>query len=1033
MEAKTYVLWDAGKVPGALGTEAADVPSVTVYPVPKEKNTGAAVVVCPGGGYGVLAPHEAEPVAVWLNSIGVTGVVLKYRLGPRYHHPVMLQDVSRAIRMSRTHATDWGFQPQRVGVLGFSAGGHLASTVSTHFDSGDMNSPDPIERASSRPDASILIYPVITMEGPFSHAGSRTNLLGEKQDPELVHNLSNHTHVTRDTPPTFLVHSTDDKVVPVENSLQYATALAAANIPFAMQVYSYGAHGYGMATNEPTLGAWPGQCAAFLKKVGFLPAVVLLLGLWCLPTPIHAQPIGKPASLFNGRTLAGWEFKAVHGGNGGLWEVRDGVLVGNQEPDHKGGLLGTLNRYKDAEVELEFQADEPVDSGLFLRTTTTGDAYQITIDVRSDGTIGSIYVPSGGFAAQDNTWRTKYKPKDWNKLRAVISGSPAHIQVWLNGKQTVDFTDTQKRLSEPGYIGLQVHGGAGSWGDDCRIRYRNISVKPLTPPIEDPRFSPRTAWWRDAKFGMFIHWGLYASPAGYWNGKAVPGIGEWIMNNAQIPVGEYEQIAWNFNPTKFDARSWVGLAKRAGMKYIVITSKHHDGFSMFDTAVNKYNIVAGTPYKRDPMKDLANACKDAGIKFGFYYSIMDWHHPQANKETADRVYIPQMKEQLRELVTKYNPAILWFDGEWVDWWDEAKGRDLEAFLRELKPDIVINNRIGKRKTTDGDYETPEQEIPGTGPKARLWETCMTLNDTWGYKKDDNNWKSAQDVVRKLCDITSKGGNFLLNVGPDAEGVIPKPSAAILDTVGDWLSANGEAIYGTISAPLPQPTWGRITQKGNRLYLIIPRATDALRGLFVPVTNPIKRVALLKYPDTIFKRELKDGFEVSVPIGKYNDMPMVITVDFEGELIPVLSAADRTAKGIPTAPSATGLYTLTPDIAALRGETLKVESLNDIANLGYWTNRQDFPEWYISPEKPTKYSVELTYAVEPGNGGDFILSLGGTQLKGKAEPTGSWQQYRTFTIGTVTLPAQKASITLRSGETFTNALMNLRQVRLIPQP
>ncbi len=361
---------------------------------------------------------------------------------------------------------------------------------------------------------------------------------------------------------------------------------------------------------------------------------------------------------------------------------------------------------------------------------------------------------------------------------------------------------------------------------------------------DDPFTAPRTRWFRDAKYGMFIHWGLYAVPAGEWNGKKVPGIGEWIMHNAKIPVPEYEKLAPQFNPTKFDARHWARVAKSAGMRYLVITSKHHDGFSLFDTAVNDYNIVDATPFRRDPMRELAAACRGEGIKFGFYYSIMDWHHPQASDRHAPR-YIAQMKEQLRELVLRYDPALLWFDGEWVSWWDQEKGRDLEAYLRRLKPNLVINNRIGKRKTDDGDYETPEQEIPKAAMGTRLWETCMTLNDTWGFKRDDHNWKSPQEVVHKLCDIASKGGNFLLNVGPTAEGVIPEPSVRILADAGRWLRENGEAIYGTTFSDLPQPPWGRITRKGSRLYLIVFDWPTSGQPLRLAVQNPVRRAALLK--------------------------------------------------------------------------------------------------------------------------------------------------------------------------------------------
>jgi alpha-L-fucosidase len=180
--------------------------------------------------------------------------------------------------------------------------------------------------------------------------------------------------------------------------------------------------------------------------------------------------------------------------------------------------------------------------------------------------------------------------------------------------------------------------------------------------------------------------GPVRDPAGEWKGKKVPGIGEWIMHNAKIPVPEYETLAPQFNPTRFDARAWARVAKNAGMRYLVITSKHHDGFSLFPTRVNDYNIRDRTPFRRDPMAELARACRDEGIKFGFYYSILDWHHPHANDQFAPR-YIAGMREQLRELVTRYDPALLWFDGEWVSWWNEARGRELEAFLRGLKPDL----------------------------------------------------------------------------------------------------------------------------------------------------------------------------------------------------------------------------------------------------------------------------------------------------------------------------------------------------------
>ena len=278
-EPTTFPLWPDGAIPYAQGAkEPGDIPAITIYPPPEGTKTGASVVICPGGGYAHLAPHEAKPVADWLNSLGATGIVLRYRLAPAYKHPAMLVDVSRALRTVRARSDEWNLDPARVGVLGFSAGGHLASTVSTHFDTGDPNAPDPIDYHSSRPDVSILIYPVIDLETKAAHSGSRKNLFGADATPDLIRQFSNHLHVTPETPPTYLVHSFDDEAVPVENSLLYALALKEANVPFAMQVFEHGGHGYGMGggqsgigpDEEPILNSWPAQCGLWLKRRGFL-------------------------------------------------------------------------------------------------------------------------------------------------------------------------------------------------------------------------------------------------------------------------------------------------------------------------------------------------------------------------------------------------------------------------------------------------------------------------------------------------------------------------------------------------------------------------------------------------------------------------------------------------------------------------------------------------------------------------------------------------------------------------------------------
>jgi acetyl esterase/lipase len=271
--AEPFPLWPQG-APGAVGGEPADVPTLTPYLAPKGRATGAAVVVCPGGGYQHLAEHEGRPVAEWLNSVGVTAFVLKYRLGPRYRHPSMLQDAARAVRTVRARAAEWGLDPVRVGILGFSAGGHLASTAGTHFDAGRPGAADPVERVSSRPSVMILIYPVITMREK-THAGSRRNLLGESPTPELVALLSNEEQVTKETPPAFLVHTMTDAAVPVENTLNFVSALRRAGVPFELHLYERGPHGFGLGTArpnrpaDPILSTWPAHAADWLRLHGF--------------------------------------------------------------------------------------------------------------------------------------------------------------------------------------------------------------------------------------------------------------------------------------------------------------------------------------------------------------------------------------------------------------------------------------------------------------------------------------------------------------------------------------------------------------------------------------------------------------------------------------------------------------------------------------------------------------------------------------------------------------------------------------------
>ncbi len=269
-EPKVELLWLNG-APGAVGTEAADKPSIAVWSPPTDKANGCAIVVCPGGGYGALAvDHEGKQIAEWLNSFGVTAFVLTYRIAPRYHHPAPLLDAQRAVRTVRVRAAEWKVDSSRIGILGFSAGGHLASTVGTHFDEGSSTATDPIEKASSRPDFMVLCYPVISFTQPYTHVGSRVNLIGASPAAELAASLSNETQVTAKTPPTFLFHTSADTGVPPENSVAFYLALIKAGVPAEMHIYEKGPHGVGLAKNDPVLSTWPERCRAWLESRGFL-------------------------------------------------------------------------------------------------------------------------------------------------------------------------------------------------------------------------------------------------------------------------------------------------------------------------------------------------------------------------------------------------------------------------------------------------------------------------------------------------------------------------------------------------------------------------------------------------------------------------------------------------------------------------------------------------------------------------------------------------------------------------------------------
>jgi len=342
----------------------------------------------------------------------------------------------------------------------------------------------------------------------------------------------------------------------------------------------------------------------------------------------------------------------------------------------------------------------------------------------------------------------------------------------------------------------------------------------------------RLKWFDQAKYGLFINWGLYSIPAGEWKGKPIGGIGEWIMHNARIPVKEYEQLAKQFNPVKFNADEWAQLAVDAGMKYLVFDCKHHDGFALYKSEVSKYNCFDATSWKRDPFKELQEACAKRNITFCFYYSqATDWHEPNGanntwdfaanDKKDFDQYLRDKSMPQIKELLKNYGPiGLIWFDVPTL--MTPERCRQMVELVREIQPATLINSRLGPGNLQDyqsrGDNEIPHTITPGA------WETAATINDTWGFKKDDHNWKTPEDICFKLVDIVSKGGNYLLNVGPDGDGAIPKPSQDNLRTVGAWLKTNGEAIYGAGRTPFGDelgsydPDSAKKDRKGRAVFI-----------------------------------------------------------------------------------------------------------------------------------------------------------------------------------------------------------------------
>jgi alpha-L-fucosidase len=601
-----------------------------------------------------------------------------------------------------------------------------------------------------------------------------------------------------------------------------------------------------------------------------------------------------------------------------------------------------------------------------------------------------------------------------------------------------------------------------------------IARESWMPKVQATR-ADRVTWWREGRFGMFIHWGVYSGLAGEWKGEPVKGYAEHIMRIKRIPRQVYlDEVVHAFNPTAFDANAWASLAKRAGMKYLVITSKHHDGFAMFDSQVSPYNIVQATPFKRDPMKELREACAKQGIKFGFYYShAWDWENPDApgndwdydnpggDKQlhggarwfdqdpefvARDEKYVATKAiPQVKELIAKYHPDILWFD-------TPSKQppflnlRVLNA-VRQVDPKVIVNSRIitgADPKLAGpynyGDYLSTADRPAEFRPVEGDWEGIPTTNESYGYHKSDRSHKPSSHFIRLLAKAAAKGGNLMLNIGPMGDGRVDPADVAILEGIGTWLTANGESIYGTSRSPLPVQAWGAITaarapQTGGtpqRLYLHVfdwPSAsgsTDDHALLVAGLQSNIRKAYLLgdkQQKPLAVKRVNADDLAITLPNAAPDPIDTVIIAELDGP-----------AKAEPSL------------LVRARGETLLHVFDGTLAGDGAryddgkanrdcvteWKGSGATVSWNVRVTEPVRLTVAADYAASEKHGGTYVVKVDDQQFEAKVERTGADQQFARREVATVTLQPGHHTVTVTPTK-IDGELMRLRGLRWTPAP
>ena len=553
----------------------------------------------------------------------------------------------------------------------------------------------------------------------------------------------------------------------------------------------------------------------------------------------------------------------------------------------------------------------------------------------------------------------------------------------------------------------------------------------------------RGAWLKDSRFAMFIHWGLYSELGGKWNDKTQYGIAEWIMRRAQIPVTEYEKVAGRFNPTNFNADEWAQLAKDAGMRHIMITAKHHEGFAMFKSAASPYNIVDATPFKRDPMKELSVSCRDKGLRFGFYYSqTQDWHERDAvgndwdfKNGAGDFQHYLKTKAlpQIRELLSNYGPiAGVWFDTPGPITPEQSKG--LVDLVHTLQPLALVNSRIGNGL---GDYETlGDQEIPRL-PRPGLWETPDTANDTWAYAWYDRDWKSPTEIAERLVRVVSRGGTYLLNVGPDGTGRIPAQSARILREVGKWVHAHEDAIHGTDATPFGPLAWGECTARGNTLFLHVFQWPADGKLVLPGLRSKVKRATL--EGEKIKTAREESLLVISVPKLRPDTLIPVVTLELAGPV-----DASREAYVLNGCRN-----TLEMGVAALKG--CEVKAVNWMEKFGDWKHMECLvgwqgaersATWTFNTVSPGSFFLDVEYTCPAEDDySEWGIRCGDTNLTFPLIDTGerptrkafggALPRFRTYRVGVIDFPKPGAQQLMFGPTGVDGNNIRVTALRLLP--